>query len=67
MEHEGNNGYLTASGGMHFGTRRQYVSNAEGDGVLLVPEALEEAETLQGGFVAERESRGLKYDVPDVS
>jgi len=67
MKDGGNNGCLTASGGMHFGTRKRYVSNAEGDGVVLVPEALEEAETLQGGFVADRESRGLKHDVPDVS
>ena len=28
---------------------------------------MEEGETLQGGFVADRESRGLKYNVPDVS
>ena len=68
MHHDGDNRYLVEKGGLSFGIRTSFVPDHEGKGVIPIPIAPEtEGETTQGEFLNERASRGLKYDLPEVS
>ena len=68
LEHDGDNKFLSMKKGMSFGVRKCFHQSEEGDGVVLTEIAADsEGETAAGIFVNERQARGLKYPVPDVS
>ena len=68
LEHDGSNDFLSKKNGMSFGVRKCFHKTEEGDGVVLTEIAPDsEGETAAGIFVNERQARGLKYPVPDVS
>ena len=53
IEHEGDNKYLAEKGGLSFGIRRMFVTDAEGSGVIPVSLApTREIQTPQGSFLA---------------
>ena len=66
LEHDGDNDYLSKRGGMHFGVRRMYMTDEEGEGVIPVPLAMVEGETIQAQIMNERRAKGLKYKEPSM-
>ena len=64
IQHDGDNKYLSERGGMSFGVRRMYMTDEEGEGVIPVPLAMVEGETLQAQLINEKRSRELKYEEP---
>ena len=65
LHHKGDNNYLSEKGGLSFGIRRTFVTDAEGNGIIPVTlAATNHGETIQGEFLNERLVRKLKYDAP---
>ena len=67
LKHDGDKNYLSVRGGMSFVIRRMYLTDEEGEGVIPVPMAMVEGETVQAQVVNERRAKGLKYDEPAMS
>jgi len=67
ISQNGDNNYLAERGGMSFGVRRSYMTDHEGKGVIPVPLAMDESKTVQAQIINEMTSRGLKYEMPEIS
>ena len=67
LYYEGGNDYLYKKGAMHFGVRRTFVIDEDGEGVSMVDLAPEnECETNVGNALHDRVQRGLRFQIPDV-
>ena len=67
LENNGDNNYLSEKKGLSFGIRKMFVADEDRTGIIPVPLAPEnEGETAQGYFLNERNSRGLRYEPPDI-
>ena len=67
LENDGDNNYLSQKGGKSFGVRRCFMTNEDGDGVIPVPLAMTEGETVQAHIINERVCRRLKYEEPTIA
>ena len=67
LYYEGGNDYLYKKGGLHFGIRRTFLNDADGQGVTMVDLAPEnKLETNAGNAMHDRAQRGLRNHVPDL-
>ena len=67
LHYEGGNDYLYKKKGLHFGIRKTFINDEDGQGVLMVqiaPEA--DHETHIGQVMNDRAKYGLRFAVPDV-
>ena len=63
LECEGGNEYLSKRKGMSFGIRKSYMTSADGEGVMMVPEPVMDGESLSDQILMDRQ---LKYKPPDI-
>ena len=67
LHYNGGNDYLHKRNGLHFGVRRTFLNDEDGEGVTLFDHAPEnESETNIGQAMNDRKERGLRFEVPDV-
>ena len=68
MKEEGNNKYFSTRNGMHFGVRKVFVRDKEGDGVVTVQLSPEQyKETNQYRILNNRKCVGMKHSVLPMS
>jgi hypothetical protein len=67
LEHKGSNEFLSDSKGLHCGARQRSRSSEGGDGVFLVPEPMEEVDTMQHHILSEQRQRKLTHEWPDIT
>ena len=67
LHYKGGNDYLHKKGGLHFGVRKTFLNDKDGEGVSIFEYAPKmEGETNIGQAMSDRIERGLRFEVPDV-
>ena len=67
LHYGGDNKYLSERQGMGFGVWKQFMTTPEGDDVVVVPDPMVERESSQNQVIVNKEWRGLRYDLLNLS